>query len=123
MLQSRRTDLSVPSVKSVVPLLLSCSLLVADAFAASFRFSETSIEELQRKMTAGELTSHALTQAYLGRIAEIDRAGPKLNSVLELNPEALAIADARDAERRAGKIRGPLHGIPVLIKDNIATRD
>ena len=70
-------------------------------------------------MRAGTLTSHALTQAYLDRIAAIDDAGPALNAVIELNPDALAAADALDAERRAGKLRGPLHGLPVLLKDNI----
>src|SRR5690606_8134168 len=74
---------------------------------------------LQARMTRGELGSHALTQAYLDRIAAIDDAGPMLSAVIELNPRALAEADARDAEREAGKLRGPLHGIPVLLKDNI----
>lgn len=87
--------------------------------ATSFAFSESDIASLQAKMTAGTLTSHALTQAYLDRIAAIDAAGPTLNSVIELNPDALAEADARDAERKAGQSRGPLQGIPVLLKDNI----
>jgi amidase len=70
-------------------------------------------------MAAGSLTSRALTQAYLERIAAIDAAGPRLNSIIELNPQALADADRLDAERRAGKVRGPLHGVPIVIKDNI----
>jgi amidase len=70
-------------------------------------------------MATGELTSRELTQAYLDRIAAIDDAGPKLNSVIELNPAALTDADALDAERRAGKLRGPMHGLPILLKDNI----
>jgi amidase len=74
-------------------------------------------------MTAGSLTAHALTQAYLDRIAAIDKRGPALNSVIELNPDALSIATALDAERKAKGARGPLHGIPVLIKDNIDTAD
>ena len=81
---------------------------------------EATIASLQAAMASGKATSHIITQAYLSRIAEIDK---KLNSVIELNPDALAIADAMDAERKAGKLRGPLHGIPVLIKDNIDTAD
>ena len=80
---------------------------------------DLSVADAQRRMTAGTLTSRALTRGYLDRIAAIDDAGPRLNAVIDLNPAALQEADARDAERRAGKARGPLHGIPVLIKDNI----
>jgi amidase len=80
---------------------------------------ELTLADAQSKLASGEWSSHALTQAYLDRIAAIDRAGPKLNAVIELNPDALKQADALDAERKAGKSRGPLHGIPVLIKDNI----
>ena len=80
---------------------------------------ELSAAEAQSRMTAGTLTSRALTQAYLDRIAEVDDAGPRLNAVIEINPEALAQAEALDAERSAGKVRGPLHGLPVLLKDNI----
>jgi amidase len=70
-------------------------------------------------MSSGALSSRALTQAYLDRIAAIDDAGPQLNAVIETNPDALEDADALDAERKAGRLRGPLHGIPVLLKDNI----
>ena len=80
---------------------------------------ELGVADAQHKLTAGEFTTRQLTQAYLDRIAAIDRAGPKLNSVIELNEDALAAADELDAERVAGKLRGPLHGIPVLVKDNI----
>ncbi len=89
----------------------------------AFPFAELSIAELQSRMTKGTLTSRALTAAYLSRITAVDRSGPTLNSVIETNPDALAIAAERDAERRAGKVRGPLHGIPVLIKDNIDSAD
>ncbi len=89
----------------------------------TFEFSELGVSELQTRMTRGTLTSRALTAAYLSRIAAIDAAGPQLRSVIETNPDALAIADAMDAERAAGTVRGPLHGIPVLIKDNIDTAD
>ena len=89
------------------------------AFAFAFAFEEASIADLQARMVAGSLTSRALSQAYLDRIAAIDDGGPMLNAVIELNPDALKEADALDAERKAGKLRGPLHGIPVLLKDNI----
>lgn len=89
------------------------------AGASAFAFKEAGITELQRRMADGAVTSHALTQAYLDRIAAIDKAGPTLNSVIELNPAALKEAEALDAERKAGRLRGPLHGIPVLLKDNI----
>ena len=91
--------------------------------APSFTLEEADIATLQRRMASGELSAHAIAQQYLERIAAIDDAGPQLRSVIELNPEALAIADARDAERRDGRLRGPLHGIPVLLKDNIDTAD
>ncbi len=84
---------------------------------------ELTILELQNKMETGELTARRLTEHYLERIETLDRQGPRVNSVIELNPDALAIADARDRERAAGQVRGPLHGIPILIKDNIDTHD
>ena len=88
-----------------------------------FALNEVTIDELQQKMTKGELSSRSITEMYLRRIESIDKSGPALNAVLEINPDALALADTLDAERRAGKYRGPLHGIPVLIKDNINTAD
>jgi amidase len=84
---------------------------------------EWTISELQSMMTSGELTSRHLVELYLKRIEAIDKNGPKLNSVIETNPDALSIASCLDDERRHGKTRGPLHGIPVLIKDNIDTYD
>ncbi|MEO6331710.1 MAG: amidase [Gemmatimonadaceae bacterium] len=86
-------------------------------------FFELSIATLSERMRRGAITSRALTERYLARIESIDRAGPRVNSIIELNPDALTIADRRDAERTAGRVRGALHGIPVLIKDNIDTAD
>lgn len=90
---------------------------------AADELNEATIDGLQQKMHAGSATSQSITEAYLKRIKEIDQSGPKLNSVIELNPDALTIAKAMDAERKAGKVRGPMHGIPILIKDNIDTAD
>src|SRR5512145_1758300 len=84
---------------------------------------EWTIAELQEKMESGELTSRRLAELYLGRIGVVDKEGPYINSIIELNPDALEIADTLDEERKAGKTRGALHGIPILIKDNIDTHD
>ncbi len=88
-----------------------------------FELNEITIDQLQKKMQDGSYTAKSITEKYLKRIDAIDRKGPALHAVIEINPDALAIADKMDAERKAGKIRGPLHGIPVLIKDNINTAD
>jgi len=88
-----------------------------------FALNEVTIDELQQKMKAGTYTSRSITEQYLKRIEAIDKNGPKLNAVIEVNPDALTIAAALDKERKEGKLRGPLHGIPVLIKDNINTGD
>jgi amidase len=89
----------------------------------AFALDEATIDDLQSRMRAGSETAQSLTKAYLARIDTIDQRGPAINSVIELNPDALAIASQLDTERKAGKVRGPLHGIPVLIKDNIDTAD
>ncbi|HUQ46758.1 MAG TPA: amidase [Gemmatimonadaceae bacterium] len=88
-----------------------------------FELEEATIVDLQRDMVSGKRSSHDITVAYLERIAAMDRRGPALHSVIETNPDAIAIADALDRERRDRGQRGPLHGIPVLIKDNIDTAD
>ncbi len=87
--------------------------------AATFRYAEADVASLQQAMASGELDSQSLTRAYLQRIARLDRQGPQLHAVIELNPAAVAEAGARDRERRDGHLRGPLHGIPILLKDNI----
>jgi amidase len=90
---------------------------------ADFPLLETTIDQLQLKMGSGEYSSVSITRLYLKRIEAIDKKGPALNAVIEINPDALTIAAAMDAERKAGRVRGPLHGIPVLIKDNINSGD
>ena len=90
---------------------------------AEFELNELSVTQLQEGMTSGRYTSRRLVELYLRRIAQIDAAGPRLRAVIETNPDALTIADALDAERKDKGPRGPLHGIPVLIKDNIDTGD
>ncbi|HEY2943724.1 MAG TPA: amidase [Vicinamibacteria bacterium] len=91
--------------------------------AGAVALEEATIDGLQEQMKAGRLTARRLTQAYLDRIEALDRKGPALRSVIETNPEALAIADGLDAERKAKGPRGPLHGIPILLKDNVDTAD
>jgi len=88
-----------------------------------FEHEEVSITELGDAMAAGRLTARGLTEAYLTRIEQLDRQGPTIRAVIELNPDALSIADELDRERAAGSSRGPLHGIPMLLKDNIDTAD
>jgi amidase len=89
----------------------------------SFDLDEVTITELQQSMKSGKYTTRSITEKYLARIQAVDKHGPAVNSVMETNPDALAIADALDKERKAKGPRGPLHGIPVMIKDNIDTAD
>jgi Asp-tRNAAsn/Glu-tRNAGln amidotransferase A subunit and related amidases len=84
---------------------------------------EITLGELQDGMKSGRWTARSIAEGYLGRIEAIDKHGPAVNSIIELNPDALAIADAMDLERKAGHVRGPMHGIPIVIKDNIDTAD
>ncbi|MFN4286120.1 MAG: amidase [Lacibacter sp.] len=104
----------------------SCNTSSTEKQAAAsdaFTWNETTIAEVQKQMQQGTLSSKALTQAYLDRIKAIDQNGPTLRSVIEVNPDALRDAETLDRERKAGTLRGPLHGIPILIKDNIDTAD
>lgn len=116
---------------------LGCAVAIADPIGtiaatenvgtrsapATFELDEMTITELQAAMSSGKHTSRSLVRKYLDRINDIDRDGPKLASVIELNPDAIEIAEALDRERKAQGTRGPLHGIPILIKDNIDTAD
>lgn len=102
--------------------LVMLMLPVAFAKPPHPELAEADIATLQKQMSEGRTSSAKLTRAYLDRIAAIDDAGPRLDAVIELNPDALADARKLDAERKAGKLRGPLHGIPVLLKDNIDAR-
>jgi amidase len=111
-------------------LLGGASALLLPAFAAAqqgatapFELDETTVAELQQGMASGKFTARSLVEKYLARIDALDKHGAAVNSVIELNPDALSIADALDHERKEKGARGPLHGIPVLIKDNIDTAD
>jgi amidase len=94
-----------------------------DGQAPLFDLEEATIADLQRRMESGRETSRSLVEKYLARIDALDRKGPELRQVLETNPDALAIAEKLDAERKSKGPRGPMHGIPVLLKDNIGTAD
>lgn len=111
---------ATPSVPSAPSMAVPVAAVGAAPAAASFPLEEVTIPQLQEGMRSGQYTARSLTEAYLRRIQALE---PRLNAMLDLNPEALEIADRLDAERRAGRVRGPLHGIPIVIKDNVATAD
>ena len=106
-----------------VVFFLIVTVLTGEASAAPYQVAEKDIVTLQADMTAGRVTSAELVRAYIARIDALDRGGPQLRAVIAVNPGAVADAMALDAERKAKGARGPLHGIPVLIKDNIETAD
>ena len=106
--------------------LAGCRMPQTPAVPMAFpseELSEISLGELRSGFSSGRWTSRSLCEACLDRIAAIDESGPRLNSIIELNPDALAHAQSLDADRQAGRVRSPLHGIPVLLKDNIDTGD
>jgi amidase len=109
--------------RAILVAWLPALLLAACAGTAERDFREQDVAALQASMESGELSSRELVEYYLDRIAAIDRSGPALHAIVEINPDALAIADARDRERVESGVRGPLHGIPVVLKANIDTGD
>lgn len=111
------------SVDARPNLVSNSDVLKGESAPASFELDEVTIAELQNAMSSGRYTAHSLARKYLDRIDDLDKRGPTINAVIELNPDALSIASDLDKERKAGRVRGPLHGIPVLIKDNIDTHD
>jgi amidase len=122
------------TLRYLIVTLLACVLLAGSAISASApapaqasaaptQFNETTVAQLQAAMAAGQLTSVELTNFYVNRILALDQGGPGVNSVIELNPDALSMAQGADDLRARGQVLGPLHGIPVLLKDNIDTGD
>jgi amidase len=111
---------------TLYPALSAGRVLAAEnrpAEVKDFELDEVTIDQLQAGMKSGKYTARSITQMYLERIQDVDKQGPTVNSVLELNPDALEIADSLDRERKEKGARGPLHGVPLLIKDNIDTAD
>jgi amidase len=118
------SGLKIGAASLALPALAGTGSAAAQPQAVKpFELDEVTIAELRDAMNSGKFTARSLVEKYLERIQDIDSQGPALNSVIELNPNALSIADSLDAERKSKGPRGPLHGIPVLIKDNIGTAD
>src|SRR5262249_14965961 len=117
---SRRNFLAATAAGSAALLPGGLSSLFRAAAGSNFQFVEKTIPQLQAAMAAGQITARDLVIGYLNRIQQLN---PTLHAVIETNPNAVAIAASLDNERRAGQVRGPLHGIPLLVKDNIATFD
>lgn len=127
----RRGFISTTAVSAVgLALGAGCTPNATDRTASDmalsvqpFALDEIDVAALQKSMESGERTSASITQLYLDRIEALNLTGPRLHAIIEVNPDALAIAKALDAERASGKVRGPLHGVPVVVKDNIDTAD
>jgi len=120
-----------PTRGAEIPLLAAALVVAVATTLASpqnapstrFALEEATVADLQQRMASGSTSSRALVEQYLARIEAVDRRGPQLRSIIEVNPDAIAFATQMDRERADGHVRGPLHGIPVVIKDNIATGD
>ncbi|HEY0431348.1 MAG TPA: amidase family protein, partial [Pyrinomonadaceae bacterium] len=123
----RRQFLETGALACALALVKPNSLLATPSHPApapkDFELDELTFSELQEGMKSGKFTARSLVKKYLDRIDDIDKHGPMLNSVIEINPDAIPIAEALDRERKERGLRGPLHGIPILIKDNIDTAD
>ncbi|MFA6110686.1 MAG: amidase family protein, partial [Candidatus Latescibacterota bacterium] len=119
----KRREFIQRSALGAAALLSAPGLAQASRQENGGEVEERTLKELQASLTGGEVTAREMTEAYLDRIDRLDRNGPRLNAVIELNPEAPEIAAALDAERRQQGPRGPLHGIPILVKDNLDTAD
>lgn len=123
----RRDFLGVAAMGAALSLANPVAVLAEEknlrAGTDPFELDEITIAELQQGIQAGRFSSRELTDAYLGRIEDIDKRGPAINSIIELNPEARSIAEELDRERKLGRVRGPMHGVPIVIKDNIDTVD
>lgn len=122
-----RTTIAASSVLALPRVLDALPPSLGDREATTrpvlLELEEVTLGELADGMASGRWTSRSLVDWYLDAIDRIDRGGPRLNAILELNPEARSVADALDAERQGGAVRGPLHGVPILVKDNIGTAD
>jgi len=122
---SSRIELFMTNMKPRLLFALACFAAAASSLlpAAEMNLADATIADIQAAFSRGTLTAEKLTELYLARIEAYDKKGPVINSVIALNPKAIAEAKALDAERKAGKIRGPLHGIPIVLKDNFDTFD
>src|SRR5437879_10325641 len=115
--------MSRSSISRILLLALVASSRALAADSAPFRHADATVAQRQSEMASGRLSSEQLTRDYMQRILDLDQGGPGVNAVIEINPDAISMALDADAKRRRGIVLGPLHGIPVLLKDNIDTGD
>src|SRR6185312_10463638 len=119
---SRRAVLRTPWRSAAIAASFALTFSLS-AQAATINITTATIPEIQAAYATGKLTSEKVTQAFIARIKAYDKQGPAINAVIMMNPNALAEAKALDAERKRGHVRGPMHGIPIVIKDNYGTHD